>query len=101
MTMAQERPTKKRGGITGRAYVVMGGKVALGTYDENGHFGGIAMAELKDEGSIGRDVTDEKSFPCQVYIEIDSLDSLNALRDVIDVAETKLKDEIAKQENNN
>lgn len=99
MTMAQERPTKKRGGITGRAYVVMGGKVALGTYDENGHFGGIAMAELKDEGSIGRDVTDEKSFPCQVYIEIDSLDSLNALRDVIDVAETKLKDEIAKQEN--
>lgn len=99
MTMAQERPTKKRGGITGRAYVIMGGKVALGTYDENGHFGGIAMAELKDEGSIGRDVTDEKSFPCQVYIEIDSLDSLNALRDVIDVAETKLKDEIAKQEN--
>ena len=99
MTMAQERPTKKRGGITGRAYVVMGGKVALGTYDENGHFGGIAMAELKDEGSIGRDVTDKKSFPCQVYIEIDSLDSLNALRDVIDVAETKLKDEIAKQEN--
>lgn len=99
MTMAQERPTKKRGGITGRAYVVMGGKVALGTYDENGHFGGIAMAELKDEGSVGRDVTDEKSFPCQVYIEIDSLDSLNALRDVIDVAETKLKDEIAKQEN--
>lgn len=99
MTMVQERPTKKRGGITGRAYVVMGGKVALGTYDENGHFGGIAMAELKDEGSIGRDVTDEKSFPCQVYIEIDSLDSLNALRDVIDVAETKLKDEIAKQEN--
>lgn len=99
MTMAQERPTKKRGGITGRAYVVMGGKVALGTYDENGHFGGIAMAELKDEGSIGRDVTDEKSFPCQVYIEIDSLDSLNALRDVIDMAETKLKDEIAKQEN--
>lgn len=99
MTMAQERPTKKRGGITGRAYVVMGGKVALGTYDENGHFGGIAMAELKDEGSIGRDLTDEKSFPCQVYIEIDSLDSLNALRDVIDVAETKLKDEIAKQEN--
>lgn len=99
MTMAQERPTKKRGGITGRAYVVMGGKVALGTYDENGHFGGIAMAELKDEGSIGRDVTDDKSFPCQVYIEIDSLDSLNALRDVIDVAETKLKDEIAKQEN--
>lgn len=99
MTMAQERPTKKRGGITGRAYVVMGGKVALGTYDENGHFGGIAMAELKNEGSIGRDVTDEKSFPCQVYIEIDSLDSLNALRDVIDVAETKLKDEIAKQEN--
>lgn len=97
--MAQERPTKKRGGITGRAYVVMGGKVALGTYDENGHFGGIAMAELKDEGSIGRDVTDEKSFPCQVYIEIDSLDSLNALRDVIDMAETKLKDEIAKQEN--
>ena len=97
--MAQERPTKKRGGITGRAYVVMGGKVALGTYDENGHFGGIAMAELKDEGLIGRDVTDEKSFPCQVYIEIDSLDSLNALRDVIDVAETKLKDEIAKQEN--
>ena len=77
----------------------MGGKVALGTYDENGHFGGIAMAELKDEGLIGRDVTDEKSFPCQVYIEIDSLDSLNALRDVIDVAETKLKDEIAKQEN--
>lgn len=99
MTMAQERPTKKRGGITGRAYVVMGGKVALGTYDENGHFSGIAMAELKDEGSIGRDVTDEKSFPCQVYIEIDSLDSLNALRDVIDMAETKLKDEIAKQEN--
>lgn len=99
MTMAQERPTKKRGGITGRAYVVMGGKVALGTYDENGHFGGIAMAELKDEGSIGRDLTDEKSFPCQVYIEIDSLDSLNALRDVIDMAETKLKDEIAKQEN--
>ena len=97
--MAQERPTKKRGGITGRAYVVMGGKVALGTYDENGHFGGIAMAELKDEGAIGRDVTDEKSFPCQDYIEIDSLDSLNALRDVIDVAETKLKDEIAKQEN--
>ena len=97
--MAQERPTKKRGGITGRAYVVMGGKVALGTYDENGHFGGIAMAELEDEGAIGRDVTDEKSFPCQVYIEIDSLDSLNALRDVIDVAETKLKDEIAKQEN--
>lgn len=97
--MEQERPTKKRGGITGRAYVVMGGKVALGTYDENGHFGGIAMAELKDEGSIGRDVTDEKSFPCQVYIEIDSLDSLNALRDVIDMAETKLKDEIAKQEN--
>ena len=98
--MAQERPTKKRGGITGRAYVVMGGKVALGTYDENGHFGGIAMAELKkDEGAIGRDVTDEKSFPCQVYIEIDSLDSLNALRDVIDMAETKLKDEIAKQEN--
>lgn len=97
--MAQERPTKKRGGITGRAYVVMGGKVALGTYDENGHFGGIAMAELKDEGLIGRDVTDEKSFPCQVYIEIDSLDSLNALRDVIDMAETKLKDEIAKQEN--
>lgn len=97
--MAQERPTKKRGGITGRAYVVMGGKVALGTYDENGHFGGIAMAELKDEGTIGRDVTDEKSFPCQVYIEIDSLDSLNALRDVIDMAETKLKDEIAKQEN--
>lgn len=76
-----------------------GGKVALGTYDENGHFGGIAMAELKDEGAIGRDVTDEKSFPCQVYIEIDSLDSLNALRDVIDMAETKLKDEIAKQEN--
>ena len=99
MTMAQERPTKKRGGITGRAYVVMGGKVALGTYDENGHFGGIAMAELKDEGAIGRDVTDEKSFPCQVYIEIDSLDSLNALRDVIDVAGTKLKDEIAEQEN--
>lgn len=99
MTMAQERPTKKRGGITGRAYVVMGGKVALGTYDENGHFGGIAMAELKYEDLIGRDVTDEKSFPCQVYIEIDSLDSLNALRDVIDVAETKLKDEIAKQEN--
>lgn len=97
--MAQERPTKKRGGITGRAYVVMGGKVALGTYDENGHFGGIAMAELKDEGAIGRDVKDEKSFPCQVYIEIDSLDSLNALRDVIDMAETKLKDEIAKQEN--
>lgn len=97
--MAQERPTKKRGGITGRAYVVMGGKVALGTYDENGHFGGIAMAELKDEGAIGRDVTDEKSFPCQVYIEIDSLDSLNALRDVIDMAETKLKDEIAKKEN--
>ena len=97
--MAQERPTKKRGGITGRAYVVMGGKVALGTYDENGRFGGIAMAELKDEGAIGRDVTDEKSFPCQVYIEIDSLDSLNALRDVIDVAETKLKEEIAKQEN--
>ena len=97
--MAQERPTKKRSGITGRAYVVMGGKVALGTYDENGHFGGIAMAEFKDEGAIGRDVTDEKSFPCQVYIEIDSLDSLNALRDVIDMAETKLKDEIAKQEN--
>lgn len=97
--MAQERPTKKRGGITGRAYVVMGGKVALGTYNENGYFGGIAMAELKDEGAIGRDVTDEKSFPCQVYIEIDSLDSLNALRDVIDMAETKLKDEIAKQEN--
>ena len=97
--MAQERPTKKRGGITGRAYIVMGGKVALGTYDENGHFGGIAMAELKDEGAIGSDVTDEKSFPCQVYIEIDSLDSLNALRDVIDMAETKLKDEIAKQEN--
>lgn len=97
--MAKERPTKKRGGITGRAYVVMGGKVALGTYDENGHFGGIAMAELKDKGAIGRDVTDEKSFPCQVYIEIDSLDSLNALRDVIDMAETKLKDEIAKQEN--
>ena len=97
--MAKERPTKKRGGITGRAYVVMGGKVALGTYDENGHFGGIAMAELKDEGAIVRDVTDEKSFPCQVYIEIDSLDSLNALRDVIDMAETKLKDEIAKQEN--
>ena len=47
--MAQERPTKKRGGITGLAYVVMGGKVALGTYDENWHFGGIAMAELKDE----------------------------------------------------
>ena len=99
MTMAQERPTKKRGGITGRAYVIMGGKVALSTYDENGHFGGIAMAELKDEGLIGRDVTDEKSFLCQVYIEIDSLDSLNALRDVIDMAETKLKDEIAKQEN--
>lgn len=97
--MAQERPTKKRGGITGRAYVVMGGNVALGTYDENGHFGGIAMAELKDELEIGRDITDEKSFPCQVYIEIDSLDSLNALRDVIDMAETKLKDEIAKQEN--
>lgn len=97
--MAQERPTKKRGGIIGRAYVVMGGKVALGTYDENGHFCGIAMAELEDEGAIGRDVTDEKSFPCQVYIEIDSLDSLNALRDVIDMAETKLKDEIAKQEN--
>ena len=97
--MAQERHTNKRGGITGRAYVVMGGKVALGTYDENGHFGGIAMSELKDDGAIGRDVTDEKSFPCQVYIEIDSLDSLNALRDVIDVAETKLKDEIAKQEN--
>lgn len=37
--MAQERPTKKRSGITGRAYVVMGGKVALGTYNENGHFG--------------------------------------------------------------
>jgi hypothetical protein len=35
----------------------------------------------------------------QVYIEIDSLDSLNVLRDVIDMAETKLKDEIAKQEN--
>jgi hypothetical protein len=34
--MAQERPTKKRGGITGRAYVVMGGKVALGTYDKTG-----------------------------------------------------------------
>ena len=50
--MAQERPTKKRGGITGRTYVVMGGKVELGTYDENGHFGGIAMAELKDEGAI-------------------------------------------------
>ena len=99
MTMAQERTTKKRGGITGHAYVVMGGKVALDTYDENGHFGGIAMAELKDEGLIGRDVTDDKSFPCQVYIEIDSLDSLNALRDVIDMAETKLKDEIAKQEN--
>lgn len=97
--MAQERPTKKRGGITGRAYVVMGGKIALGTYKENGHFGGIAMAELKDEGAIGRDVTDEKSFPCQVFIEIDSLDSLNALRDVIDMAETELKDEIAKQEN--
>ena len=97
--MAQERPTKKRGGITGRAYVVMGVKVALGTYDENGHFGGIAMAELKDEWAIGRDVTDEKIFPCQVYIEIDSLDSLNALRDVIDMTETKLKDEIAKQEN--
>ena len=97
--MAQERPTKKRGGITGRAYVVMGGKVVLGTYNENGHFGGIAMAELKDEGAIGRDVTDEKSFPCQVYIEIDNLDSLNALRDVIDMAETELKDEIAKQEN--
>ena len=97
--MAQEIPTKKRGGITGRAYVVMGGNVALGTYDENGHFGGIAMAELKDEGAIGRDVTDEKSFPCQVYIEIDSLDSLNALRDVIDMSETKLKDEIAKKEN--
>ncbi len=97
--MAKERPTKKRGGITGRAYVVMGGKVALGTYDENGHFGGIAMVELKDEGAIGRDVTDKKSFPCQVYIEIDSLDSLNALRNVIDMAETKLKDEIEKQEN--
>ena len=27
--MAQERPTKKRGGITGRAYVIMDGKVAL------------------------------------------------------------------------
>lgn len=101
MTMAQERPTKKRGGITGRAYVVMGGKVALGTYDENGHFGGIAMAELKDEGAIGRDVTDEKSFPCQVYIEIDSLDSLNALRDIIDVAETKLKDESQNKKTNN
>lgn len=25
--MAQERPTKKRGGITGRAYVVMGGNL--------------------------------------------------------------------------
>ena len=97
--MAQERPAKKRSGITGLAYVVMGGKVALGTYDENGNFGGIAMAELKDEGAIGRDVTDEKSFQCQVYIEIDSLDSLNALRDVIDMEETKLKDEIAKQEN--
>lgn len=101
MTMAQERPTKKCGGITGRAYVVMGGKVALGTYDENGHFGGIAMAELKDEGSIGRDVTYEKSFPCQVYIEIDSLHSLNALRDVIDVAETKLKDESQNKKTNN
>lgn len=97
--MAQEKPTKKRGGITGRAYVVMGGKVALCTYNENGHFGGIAMAELKDEGAIGRDVTDEKSFPCQVFIKVDSLDSLNALRDVIDMAETKLKDKIAKQEN--
>lgn len=97
--MAQKRPTNKRGGITGRAYVVMGGKVALGTYYENGHFGGIAMAELKDEGAIGRDVTNENSFPCQVYIKIDSLDSLNALRDIIDMAETKLKDEIAKQEN--
>ena len=97
--MTQERPTKKRGGITGCAYVVMGGKVALGTYTENGHFGGIALAELKNEGAIGRDVTKEKIFPCQVYIEIDSLDSLNALRDVIDMAETKLKDEIAKQEN--
>ena len=44
--MAQERPKKKRCGITGSAYVVMGGKVALGTYDENWHFCGIAMAEL-------------------------------------------------------
>lgn len=34
--MAQEKHTKKRGGIAGRAYVVMGGKVALGTYYENG-----------------------------------------------------------------
>lgn len=34
--MAQEIPTKKRGCITGRAYVIMGGKVALVNYDENG-----------------------------------------------------------------
>jgi hypothetical protein len=88
------------GGIRGRAYVMFGGKVALGTFNDGERFGGIAFAELLDKKNVGDDISNKEHYEAQVYIEVKSLDSLQALRDVLDMCESQLKDQIEKDRAN-
>ena len=83
---------EKVGGIRGRAYVMFGGKVALGTFND--------FAELLDKKNVGDDISNKEHYEAQVYIEVKSLDSLQALRDVLDMCESQLKEQIEKDRAN-
>lgn len=94
--MGADERLENVGGIRGRAYVMFGGKVALGTFNDGERFGGIAFAELLDKKKAGDDVTGKEHYDAQVYIEVKDLNSLQALRDVLDMCESALKDQLEK-----
>ena len=85
---------KYHSGITGRALVNFGGKIHvwLGFNDEE-NIGSLVLAETKESHNVGDNLPKGVAeYEPQVILRFDNIESINIVRDGLDLLERALKD---------
>ena len=79
--------------IVGCARVYFGGKIALSVgYDPDTKIAGVIMSELKEQNVPGERIKNPDNYGDQVQLVFDNLESINVLREALDIAERSIKD---------
>lgn len=88
-----EENIEYRSGITGRAQVRFGGRIHIGVgYSPDTKVGGIGLHELKEEYQVGADLPkNPEQYDEQVTLVFNNLESIEIVRDALDMLETAFK----------
>lgn len=78
--------------IIGRATAIFGGQIQLSVGYTDSKHAIVGMSELEEENAVGQKIKG-KNYGEQITLAFDSLDSINVLRDALDVAETLIKND--------